>query len=833
MPRYFLTRLAIEGFRGVNNENDPLDIKFKSNSVNSVFAVNGIGKSSIFEALCYAIHGVIPKLQSLQKKERPQDYYCNRFHSKNAASILVEFQPDTGLTPVTIQIERDADGTRIVSSPSGHLDPERFLATFKEAFALLDYRTFSRFIEESPLERGRTFSALLGLAEYSDCRQALQAASDSLALNNDLGIQILSMNVKAEKKGAQEVLVTLRKSYEKVTGKPLEDIDKLDECADEVAAGLGNVELLKPLVARNTLDDIDFNEIRRLIKTTEGGEMRQALMNTIKSIVTLEALEVHNLDTIAIEQQKFDALVDVREKLLASTRGDLFKRLYESAKEVVSTSDWVEDEKCPLCESELSSSISQHIKEQLAQYSDAAAKITEISNTWQESAWKKYLSAMETAAPLEIEPQNRQSTALNWKFSSGNISKDDLAASVKWTSDLTEKFIKTLKTAQDRKVGLEKKLPPSLVQLTEQVEYAQQYKNALKLYRNHQQTEVAQQVRFNSRKRWKKFISKSATVFADAEAAFSKARIEGIDTEYKSMFSEIMQIGDVVPDLRRADNKEDLDVQLSNFHGQHRLSARALLPESYRNALAISVFLAAALKHSGAPRFVVLDDVTSSFDAGHQLLLMELIRTKLQQPQNADGLQFIILSHDGLLEKYFDRMDDKTVWHHNKLQGSPPMGAILRQSQGADHLKQNVSSLLAAGQVKQAEPLIRQYLEYKLLQIIRKVDIPVPIDFAIKDTSRMINHCLDAITSAIKLHKKAGTLVLDDQQVHDIDSSHMPAILSNWVSHYETGSGSSLSAPALNGVIRSIEDLAECFRYDDVSSDSTVRRWYKALDKLV
>ena len=108
----------------------------------------------------------------------------------------------------------------------------------------------------------------------------------------------------------------------------------------------------------------------------------------------------------------------------------------------------------------------------------------------------------------------------------------------------------------------------------------------------------------------------------------------------------------------------------------------------------------------------------------------------------------------------------------------------------------------------------------KLLQIIRKVDIPVPIDFAIMDTSRMINHCLDAITSAIKLHKKSGTLVLDDQQVHDIDSSHMPAILGNWVSHYETGSGSSLSAPALNGVIRSIEVLAECFRYDDMSGDA-------------
>ena len=35
MPRYFLRRLSIEGFRGVNNENDPLDISFRPDAVNS------------------------------------------------------------------------------------------------------------------------------------------------------------------------------------------------------------------------------------------------------------------------------------------------------------------------------------------------------------------------------------------------------------------------------------------------------------------------------------------------------------------------------------------------------------------------------------------------------------------------------------------------------------------------------------------------------------------------------------------------------------------------------------------------------------------------------
>ena len=101
----------------------------------------------------------------------------------------------------------------------------------------------------------------------------------------------------------------------------------------------------------------------------------------------------------------------------------------------------------------------------------------------------------------------------------------------------------------------------------------------------------------------------------------------------------------------------------------------------------------------------------------------------------------------------------------------------------------------------------------------------------IKDTSRMVGNCLDAITAAIELHKRAGTITLDAQQVQDIDTSHMPAIVGNWVSHYETSSGSSLSALALGGVITSIDALAECFRYDDTSGGSTVRRWYKALDR--
>lgn len=159
------------------------------------------------------------------------------------------------------------------------------------------------------------------------------------------------------------------------------------------------------------------------------------------------------------------------------------------------------------------------------------------------------------------------------------------------------------------------------------------------------------------------------------------------------------------------------------------------------------------------------------------------------------------------------------------------MGAILSQTQDGNRLKTTIETLLNAGQVSQAKPLIRQYLEYKLQQIIRKVDVPVPIDFAMKDNSRMVSNCFDAITAAVELHKQAGGLILDPQQVQDLDTVHLPALVGNWVSHYETGSGSSLSASMLKGVIKTIDELAECFRFDDNSGKTITRRWYRSLSR--
>ena len=831
MARYFLTEIKVEGFRGINNEADPLKLKFKPDVVNSVFAPNGIGKSSIFDALNYAICGYIPKLRDMQAQERPEEYYGNRFHSLGKSVIELELTPDDGTSPkVTLRIERTAQGARTVTSPSGYATPERLLASLNEDFTLLDYRTFSRFIEDSPLDRGRSFSALLGLAAYSDTRQALQGVSDTRAFNTDLDVKVITTERKAAAEAVAAALSSLRTNYERVIGKPLADVSKLKDYANEIVDSLARVALLTPLFAGKRLEESDFNAVKEAVRAAEGGQQRRELERVTESLTRLEALGDFDADAIEAEQRALFELVDKRDELLEQTRGDLFKRLYQTSDELFVKNLWDDERTCPLCESSLEFSIRDHATKQLDQYKGVAEKIAAIKDALLNAQWIRRLSSLENSTDLGVAETARNNGLLK-RATSGETSKEELTAIIGRLGELEKFKVEAIGKLKSAQAELEKALPPSLVQLTEQIEYARQFHESLTEYAENQNKEAYADSRLKIRERWKAFVTAASETFSAAEGTLSKAKISSIEVEYKAIFKSIMNVGDVVPDLKRADGREDLHVQLGDFHGHHDLSARALLSESYRNALAISVFLAAALKHKGVPRFVVLDDVTSSFDAGHQYWLMEVIRCDAQQPAKANGLQFIVLSHDGLLEKYFDRLNSGSYWNHIQLQGTPPMGAILSQSQTPDRLKNTITTLLGAGQITQAEPLIRQYLEYKLQQVIRKIRIPVPIDFVIKDHARMVQNCLDAINDAIDLEKRAGSLVLSAQQIQDISTVHVPALIGNWVSHYETASGASLSAQTLSRVIQTIDDFTECFRFDDTTGGTTTRRWYKSLSQ--
>lgn len=212
MNRYFLTRLKVEGFRGINNENQPLELKFKPDSVNSIFAPNGTGKSSIYEALCFAIRGHIPKLRAMQAGEKSENYVANLFHSSNTAFVELELEDQAGTRHVIV-VTRSPDGRRVVTSPSGMTDPDATLRSLDEDFTLLDYDQFTNFIINTPLERGRSFAALLGLSGYSQLRQLVQSLCDTKNLNNDFDLVRLQAEANGFESTAREALAQFSTAY--------------------------------------------------------------------------------------------------------------------------------------------------------------------------------------------------------------------------------------------------------------------------------------------------------------------------------------------------------------------------------------------------------------------------------------------------------------------------------------------------------------------------------------------------------------------------------------------------------------------------------------------
>jgi len=104
----------------------------------------------------------------------------------------------------------------------------------------------------------------------------------------------------------------------------------------------------------------------------------------------------------------------------------------------------------------------------------------------------------------------------------------------------------------------------------------------------------------------------------------------------------------------------------------------------------------------------------------------------------------------------------------------------------------------------------------------------VPFDVAFNDEQKMVGRLLDAIREAVRLHKKAGDLVLDASQETALEQRGM-TISSNFISHWATGSTNAYSAVALQTVMTAINSLDDCFMHQPAPTQPKV--FYRSLSK--
>ena len=815
--RWFLEALEIEGFRGINNEGTPLSLKFKNDCVSSISAPNGVGKSSIYDALCFALGGSIPKLDRLLQSERAQDYYVNRFHPSKVGTITLTLCPDDGSKSVAITINHTNGGARKVVGPPG-VDAEALLSDLNREFVLLDGQTFQEFINHKALDRGRAFSGLLGLSRYSVVRQQLQSLGNTRAFNAHFDVNGHAATKEATSRNILVTKASVAADFALLVGEPIavwEPEQLRQRCHDALHA----IHMLKSHCVGRQFMDIDINACVSAAGAVEIGSKREQLAKVIQSQVQWAAANV--LTPAVADVVELRNLAAVRETALSDTSGELLLKLYRLSEQVISATDWPSPSLCPTCANDDGNSVLDELRGKLEKYNAVELSTANAQKEWTEKGWSELLGLESLTIYEDEEALLRTHIHLG---ESGTLSLAEV-------NRLGAHLVTLRQRAQDKAVAfaieraqLEKDLPPSLVAVTTAVETARRLQRSWKTLEEAETEANAETFRSKHLASLKSFLDQVSAAFANAESAMAAARLKRIEPLYQELFKSIMY-SPVVPALRKPAGSEELGIQLAEFWGLKDLSAQALLSESYRNAFAISVYLAAASLYGGTPRFIVLDDVTSSLDAGHQHHLVEVIRTRLARPGVTDGPQVILLSHDTMLEKLFNKHAGSAGWSHHRLEGTAKT-AVLLQSGAANKVRDSAITLLQAGRVDDAAPRIRNFLEFTLHRVIDRCRIPVPIDLAFGDEKRTAGEYLNAITVAVALEKKAGNLGLDSTQVNALQLNSA-SIIGNYLSHWSTGQTQAFSASALLGVMQAIEDFPECFKYEP--SPGVPKKFYKSL----
>jgi uncharacterized protein with PIN domain len=279
------------------------------------------------------------------------------------------------------------------------------------------------FISHSPLERGRSFSTLLGLDEYSDFRQTLRTTTDTRVLNADLNLAALESQEAGFKTAATAAIVRVDTSFNAIIGDNAGDATKIDEYCDIILISLKQVPILAKIVTASVLNEVQFDAVIQAIKTEEGGKDRDRFVELSSSLGKLNAMGVADDEVVRSEIQELSDEINVLKTLFEATAGTTRKQLYSVANHLINGGSWHDPNKCPLCESELQKPIAEIVAEQQLQYQQTDAKISSIQTTWAGSQLQHRVAQLETLVGKDVPEAERKLNSTNEAISSGNISR--------------------------------------------------------------------------------------------------------------------------------------------------------------------------------------------------------------------------------------------------------------------------------------------------------------------------------------------------------------------------------------------------------------------------
>jgi len=193
--------------------------------------------------------------------------------------------------------------------------------------------------------------------------------------------------------------------------------------------------------------------------------------------------------------------------------------------------------------------------------------------------------------------------------------------------------------------------------------------------------------------------------------------------------------------------------------------------ESHLNCFGLSFFLASVEAFNNTNKFIILDDVISSFDSTHRKRFADLIFEKFST------YQILLLTHE---KEWFTNivspLAKKEGWLINEVKWSGTKGTHIEEK--PNDLRELIETSLSEGNAENLGNPIRRYLEHSLKDICVNLDVKVSFRRNDINEKRMPDELLNELKSRIK--DKSIAL---KTKIPTIDRVASSSLLGNLLSH--------------------------------------------------
>ncbi len=732
-----INSISITGLRGVRHD---LAIPLNSKSA-LLYGDNGSGKSTLSDVFEWFFYDRVGHLAGEEIGRKGYEALRNIFLDEDMpGSLTLEFSKSKYNSEKTIELKRGILKSSLTNDSESFSE---YIDASQEENLILRYRELVTFVLASKADKLRALSDIIGYSKVTDTRDTLRTVYNRL-----------SRDIKS--KGFDNMINHQQSQIIEQFGQNV----NTDEQFIEVVMAL--VKPFKLGIKIETLKDV--NEVLTKIKKPDDSkEIKQEsfLVKIGESLVNLPA----NLDEVERlykdYQTKFEAIVSDIEKLKKLT----IEKLLDVGKEILSSDDYTENN-CPLClEEQDKPELLTSIKTRLAELEEIKKEQRELKET--RTSLEQQITA--TIRPLQSLSDDKQ---IGEKDNANHKTNVEALVKVikKYQEPLKVKVASESKLDDEGSLLVNRKIIETLQNDSKaQLETIRKTRKKDPKWDAHGKINIAAHAYVQIRKlrREKAAYEKQRDTMELVYRSFLKKQKESLEAfleKFSEKINEIYQFlnpGEKVENIKlvpieKDDELSGITIQFDFLESKEVTPPHRFLSESHINCLGIAFFLTSVDAFNKQNKFIVLDDVISSFDANHRKRFADLLIEKYSD------YQIILLTHE---KTWFDIVKNLVKgknWHVKTIKYNDTKGTHLEEA--PQTLRERIERKVTDRDESNLGNDARKYLEHVLKHIASNMEVKVPFRFNDVNEDRMAFELLTEMKGTIS---KRNCTELQSQPVID------------------------------------------------------------------